>query len=88
MTRSDKADLTVFYHATGIDTVTMSLSSGAASPRTVLRAEAVRLIVDAIVEQKPERVFIDVMGSVHSMAKNTVELIKGGKLTAADLTAV
>lgn len=88
MTRSDKADLTIFYHSIGTDTVTMSLSSDEATPGAVSRAEAVKLIVDAIVEQKPERVFINVMGKVHSMAKNTVELIKNGKLTAADLTAV
>ena len=92
MIPSDKADLTVFYHSIEIDTVTMSISSAPDEPsglvpRVVSRAQAVALIVDAIVGQKPERVFFNVMGKTHSMAKNTVELIKNGKLTAADLTA-
>lgn len=90
MTRSDKADLTILYHSVGMDAVTMSFSSVSdeTSPYTVSRAEAVALIVDTIVSRKPERVFFNVMGKTHSMAKNTVELIKSGKLTAADLTAV
>jgi len=84
----DKADLTIFYHSVGVDTVTMSLSSVPDKlPDEVSRAQAVALIVDAIVSQKPERVFFNVMGKTHSMAKNTIELIKNGKLTAADLTA-
>jgi len=91
MTHSGKVDLTVHYHSIEPDhiTVSFSLSSAPANQELrVSRREAVALVVDAITENKPDRVFFDVMGKVHSMAKNTVDLIKDGKLTAADLTAV
>lgn len=90
MTHSDKVDLTVYYRSIEADSLTVSISvgpDGAGRESRVSRPEVVAMVVNAIVENKPDRVFFNVLGKVHSMAKNTVDLIKDGKLTAADLTA-
>lgn len=88
MTHSDKGDLTVFYHSTESDAVTLSLSSGESPSGPISRAEAVTMIVNAIIEQRPKRVLIDISGRVHPLSKGTIDLIKDGRLTAADLVAV
>ena len=86
MTPSDKDELIVRYHDVTLTGVSMSVGPDS-EIKEMSRPEAVALIVESIRQHKPTRVTFDVMGKRHSMARQTVELIVDGKLTAADLTA-
>jgi len=84
MTLSDKDELIVYYHS--VTPTSLSVSIGSDSEiKEVARPAAVGMIVEAIRSLRPSKVTFDVMGRRHSMAKQTVELIVDGKLTAADL---